>query len=490
METIQKYTKLMLILPLLALAGCEDFLTKEPDSTRAIINTPKQVSQLLTTAYPQGGYIVFSEGMSDNVADKGVGEDDKTNRGSFLFEVVEATVDDQDSPDQYWAECYRAISVANEALDIIRKMPNPDEYNAQKGEALLARAYAHFMLVNYYCKFFDPQQANDSPGVPYVTVPEDVVIKQYERGTVANVYTLIEKDLLEGLPLISDGSYTVPKYHFNLAAANAFASRFYLVKRDFQKVLQYANAAFPSNNFAENLRPWNTTYASMSPAELFNTYSRASENANLLLIETASLYGRHVANYRYGMTYAKWQEISVSEQIIAGNAGWVFPLYYRGDNNYFIPKLTEYFVRESVNAEIGQPYVMLPAFTVEEVLFNRIEANAYLNNTAACLTDLNTYISKRVSNYVPGTHRVTAASMANFFGSNNLRNNILNTVLSFKRVEFVQEGMRWFDIQRYSIPVSHTTRNGAVISVPAGDPRRILQIPQTAAISGIEQNPR
>lgn len=129
----------MLILPLLALAGCEDFLSKEPDSTRAIINTPKQVSQLLTTAYPQAGYIVFSEGMSDNVADKGAGQDDKTNRASFLFEVAEATVDEQDSPDQYWAECYRAISVANEALDIISKVADPEKYNAQKGEALLTR---------------------------------------------------------------------------------------------------------------------------------------------------------------------------------------------------------------------------------------------------------------------------------------------------------------------------------------------------------------
>jgi hypothetical protein len=226
----------------------------------------------------------------------------------------------------------------------------------------------------------------------------------------------------------------------------------------------------------------------MSPAELFNIYSRATENANLLLVETASNYGRYLATYRYGMTYAKWQEISVSEQIIAGNASWAFPLYY--DNNYFVPKLTEYFVRESVNAEIGFPYVMLPIFTVEEVLFNRIEANAYLNNTAACLTDLNTYVSKRVSNYNASEHKVTAASMQSFFRTNNLRTNIIETVLAFKRVEFVQEGMRWFDIQRYKRPVTHQTRGGSVISIPAGDNRRVLQIPQTAALSGIAQNPR
>ena len=483
--------KSILVIPLLlVLTGCEDFLSTEPDSTRATINTPGKVSQLLTTAYPQGSYVLFAESMSDNVADKGIGEDDKTNRFSYLFEEVEATVDEQDSPDQYWAECYRAISVANEALDIISKVSNPEEYSAQKGEALLARAYAHFMLVNFFCKFFDATQANPSPGIPYVTVPEKVVLKQYDRRTVDFVYSMIEKDLLEGLPLIADGSYTVPKYHFNRAAANAFASRFYLVKRDYAKVLQYANAVFPGANTGDNLRPWNTTYESLSPQELYNTYSRASQNANLLLAETASNYGRYVARYRYGMNFRKWQEVSEGEAIISGNASWAYPLYTQGDNNYLIPKLNEYFVRESVNAEIGFPYVMVPLFTAEEVLFNKIEANAYLNNTAAAIEDLNLFASKRVSNYNPSTHRITSSRITSFFNGMNLRSGIVNTVLLFKRVEFVQEGMRWFDMQRYGIPVQHQTSSGQVISVPANDPRRVLQIPQTATLAGIEQNSR
>lgn len=482
--------RVVLIMPLLTLAGCEEFLSTEPDSTRASINTPKQVSQLLTTAYPQAGYLVFSEGMSDNVADKGTGTDDKTNRFSFLFEEVEATVDEQDSPDSYWAECYRAVSVANEALSIISKTTDPAQYNAQRGEALLARAYAHFMLVNFFSKFYDPAQPNSDPGIPYVTEPEDIVIKKYERKTVAYVYEMIEKDLLEGLPLISDGTYTVPKYHFNRAAANAFASRFYLVKKDYAKVLQYANEVFPGSSLGDNLRPWNTTYESLSPQELYNTYSRASQNANLMLVETSSTYGRYVASYRYGMNFRKWQEISAGEGIIGGSASWTFPLYTQGDNNYLVPKLNEYFVRESVNAEIGFPYVMLPIFTVEEVLFNKIEANAYLNNTAASLSDLNLYASKRVDNYDASKHIITANSINRFFGTSNLKNGIISTVLAFKRVEFVQEGMRWFDIQRYAMPVQHVTSTGSVITVPANDPRRVLQIPQSATISGIAQNSR
>ncbi|SKB57448.1 SusD family protein [Dyadobacter psychrophilus] len=490
MNKIKLLKNILLVLPVLLLSGCEDFLSTEPDSTRATINTPAQVSQLLTTAYPQGGYVVFAESMSDNVEDKGRGEDDKTNRGSYLFEEVEATVEEQDSPDQYWAECYRAISVANQALDIISKSADQSQYTAQRGEALLARAYAHFMLVNYFSRFFDPQQPNTDPGIPYVTEPETVVLKNYERKTVAFVYQMIEQDLLEGLPLISDGTYTVPKYHFNRAAANAFASRFYLVKRDYAKVVEYANNVFQGSSIADNLRPWNSTYASLSPQELWNIFARANQNANLMLVETASWFGRNAPQYRYGMTYRKWLEISASERIVNGSANWSYPLYYQGDNNYFIPKLFEYFVRESVNADIGVGYVMLPIFTVEEVLFNRAEANAYLGNTTASLADINLFVGKRVENYNPSTHTVNAASMRRFFGTTNLRDGIINTILAFKRVEFVQEGMRWFDMQRYALPVTHETVLGQVITVPATDPKRLLQIPQSATLAGIARNPR
>jgi hypothetical protein len=485
----KKFLAIFLFVSLLT--SCEDFLSKEPDSTRASISTPKQVSQLLTTAYPQSGYVVMAESMSDNVVDKGVGVDDKTNRFSFLFDEVDAPVGTSDAPDSYWAECYRAISVSNEALHIINSSADPIQFNAQKGEALIARAYAHFMLVTFFSKFYNAQTANSDPGIPYVTEPENVVIKKYERKTVAYVYEKIEEDLLAGLPLISDGSYTVPKYHFNLAAANAFAARFYLFKKDYAKVLQYTNAAFPGSSIVDNLRPWNTTMESMSPDELTTIYSQANQRSNLLIVETASLIGRHMPRYRYGVSFGKQREIFSSQSMVSANARWSYPVYYQGDNNYFVPKWYEYFVRESVNADTGVPYVMLPLFTAEEVLFNRAEAKVYSNQNAAALADLNLFLSKRISGYNASTHTLTQAKLQTYYGSASFANNLINAILDFKRAEFMQEGMRWFDLQRYAIPVEHTDNFGNVISsVGADDARRVFQLPQSATISGLELNAR
>lgn len=494
MENKRYIQRFLLLLPLGLLLGCNDFLSTEPDSTRATLKTPEQVSQLLTTAYPQGGYVAFSEAMSDNVADKGAGQDDRVNRGSYLFEVVDAPLDKEDSPDMYWAKAYRAIAAANLALDVIAKSDDPGSFSAQKGEALVARAYAHFMLVSFFSKFYDPTTATTDPGIPYVTEPEDVVIKQYERKTVSYVYEMIEKDLLEGLPLISDASYTVPKYHFNIAAANAFACRFYLVKRDYTKTLQYANAAFPTGDIVANLRPWNTEYLPLSYDALFKRYTRASEPANLLLVETTSVYGRYVAQYRYGLTNSKWNEISDISGLSGSSASWSYPIYTQGDENLLIPKLTEYFVKESVNAEIGEPYVMVPLFTAEEVLFNRAEANLFLGNSTAALADINLFMSTRLRNYNATTHAVTLARIRSYYGLTNTSTNnslgLLASIADLRRVEFTQEGMRWFDMLRYGIAVEHTTREGQDIVIQETDPKRILQLPQSTIQAGLAQNAR
>jgi hypothetical protein len=62
--------------------------------------------------------------------------------------------------------------------------------------------------------------------------------------------------------------------------------------------------------------------------------------------------------------------------------------------------------------------------------------------------------------------------------------------MDFKRAEFVQEGHRWFDLQRYKVPVTHYTDRGETMVLQAGDKRRVLQIPLSATTSGIALNPR
>lgn len=467
------------------LSGCTKYLDESPDSTWTELNTPEKVTQLLGSAYPQANYITFCEAMSDNVADKGAGADERANRDAFYFNDVQST--QQDSPEMYWQACYTAIAAANNALKACNAAADTARYQAQKGEALVARAYAHFMLVTFFSRFYDSTTAAQDPGIPYVTEPETVVMKQYDRKTVAYVYEMIEKDLLQGIPLINDVNYKVPRYHFNKSAAYAFAARFYLFKKDYQKVLEFANKVFPNNDVAGNMRPWNTTYSTLTPAELWNTYANASQAANLLLVETPSLYGRYVARYRFGLDYAH-QVAILGNNVTRGD--YVYPLYYYDTRDWFVPKLTEYFVKMSVNATIGDPYVMVPLFTTEEVLFNRAEANLYLGNSDAVLADMNLFASKRIKNYNAAAHRITTTTAKNYYQTSSTANALLNVIMDFKRAEYVQEGQRWFDLQRYKVTVTHQTITGETLTLTADDNRRVLQIPASALTSGIALNPR
>ncbi|GEO03306.1 hypothetical protein AAE02nite_09700 [Adhaeribacter aerolatus] len=484
---MKKISLYLTLSSLLAFTGCEKFL-EQPVDQRTQLDTVEKVSELLATAYPQADYATFTESLSDLAQDKGVGQGivEPENRDPYFFQDVRYR--EEGSPDFYWYAAYKAIAAANHALETISKASNPEAYQAQKGEALLARAYSHFMLVTLFSKVYNPQTAGTDPGIPYVTTPEKVVLGQYERGTVASVYEQIEKDITEGLPLLSNQAYRIPKYHFNTTAAHAFATRFYLFKKDYAKVIEHANQAFPGNTIGSNLRPWVNVYSTLTANEGLAIYTQASQNANLLLVEARSLWARNLAQYRYGLATPVVNRLFRSPNVTG--ARWIFPLYTQGEENWLVLKFREHFVREDINADIGLPYTIFPLLTAEEVLFNRAEAYLELNNNTAARTDLNLYASMRIEDYNANTHAITDAKLRNYYGTSNVKQGLLAALLDFKAAEFVQEGMRWFDILRHGLTVIHPIAEGQTLTLPPNDPRRVLQIPQEVVLSGIERNPR
>ncbi|MDF3077288.1 MAG: RagB/SusD family nutrient uptake outer membrane protein [Sphingobacteriaceae bacterium] len=480
-----KKSFLYLILPALVLSsGCKKYLEHLPDQ-RTQLNTPEKVSELLVTAYPAGHYFTFAEAMSDNPVDVSpTGVLDNRNAAPYFWQDVLDI--NQDSPTYYWNECYSAIAAANQALDACNKASNPAQYSAQKGEALVARAYAHFMLVTLFSKAYDPATASTDLGIPYVLEPENVVIKKYERKTVAYVYEQIEKDLKEGLPLIVD-NYDVPAYHFTRKAANAFATRFYLFKKDPAKVIEHANAAFPANNFAANVRPW-LSYQSFTADELRANFTNASNPGNLLLAETVSLWARNYYRYRYDLTQAKLNTIVAP----LGQTLTAYARYSTSSTFYFVMKFVEHFVRININATTGTAYAMVPLFTTEEVLLNRAEAYIMQDKYTEALADMNTLISTRVVGYNPGTHNFTDNRIRNYYAAvtTDQKQAYLNALLDLKRAEFVHEGMRWLDILRHKLPVTHRTSDNQVFELTANDPRKVVQLPEAAIQAGLEPNPR
>lgn len=481
----------MLTAALVFSSGCKKYLEHAPDM-RTQLNSVDKVGELLVSAYPKADWITFAESASDNAEDKGegVGSEDQRYVDPYHWEDVDSRA--QGSPTFYWNSSYEAIAAANQALEAIEENSDDPAYLPYKGEALVARAYAHFMLAVLYSETYNPNGDNSSPGIPYVTEPETVVFGQYDRGTVESTYELIEKDLLEGLPLIKNAAYDVPKYHFNIAAANAFAARFYLFKGEYDKVVEHVNRIYPSGDFRVNLRPWATRYFAYGSAEMQTNFTKATENSNLLLTETASLWAR-TTSPRFGFGIKLNTQMFINRNVTGEN--FDHRIWSYGVPNYTLLKWREHFVRTSANATIGFPYTIVPVFTSDEALMNRAEAYAATGNLEAALRDINTFASTRIQNYNEATHGVNLEKIAAFYEEiEDPKEGVIQTILDFKKAEFIQEGLRWLDILRHRLPVTHNlidvNKRETFITLSADDPRRLFQIPEEVTKSGVSQNPR
>lgn len=521
----KSYNKIIVLATMvLCMSSCNDFLDTTPDN-RAEINTEEKIAQLIAGAYPQASYAAMLNPRVDYVSDKGKGTEHDSNTFGFFWRDVENQT--QDTPNYFWNKCYFSIGEVNHALEAIKDLGSPASLEPYYGEALVIRAFSHFMLVSLYSKFYDKESDNSSPGVPYVTEPEKVVVKQYDRGTVAKTWEEIETDLVEGLKYIgADAVYQIPRYHFTQAAANAFASRFYLYKGDWSKVISHANEIIPvpvpdettgfvkvddpANVYASgNFQPWLTTYASMpSSTEIKARYTKGDNPSNLLLTEMPSRLSRYANSWRYGCGNS-----DVNNTVKARNATggtWGFRTFSSSSTHYYIPKFREHFVRESINASTGTIYTIFPYFRNEEVLLNRAEAFAMMDDFKSALADLNVYCRQRVKAYNETGHLLTMEKLKAFFkdelalpehfftkykafGSDTWTDEkkaVILFILECRRNEFMWEGLRYWDMVRYRIPVTHTTVTGEENTLYPGDDRWVLQIPETAELSGIELNPR
>ena len=269
-----------------ALTSCNEWLDVMPDN-RAEVDTAEKVEKLLVSAYPENAYIMLAELSSDNVDD--FGEDSPYSERIYtqVYQWSEVTESDNEDPKSVWGALYGAITNANQAIVAIEEMgADTPELKASLGEALLCRAYNHFMLASLFCQAYDPATANQDLGIPYMDKPETELNPQYERGTVADVYAAIEKDLQKGLPLVNDAGYSVPKYHFNEKAAYTFASRFYLNYGKWDECIECASKALGSSP-SELLRDYATLASLPKELDVVGPQYNSTNAKNNFLVQTA-----------------------------------------------------------------------------------------------------------------------------------------------------------------------------------------------------------
>ncbi len=556
-----KHARLLLISALagLTLTACNDFLDELPDD-RIEIDKVEKVEALLASAYPADTYVRLAELASDNVDDLNGDLNGNYDRFSEqCYRWQEITESDNENAAMVWQGHYAAIASANHALQAIDELGGAaasDELRALRGEALLCRAYSHFILTNLFCLNYSKTHSESDLGIPYITEPESTLHPHYERPSVAEDYRLIEKDLLEGLQLMSDVIYTNPRYHFNSKAAYTFASRFYLFYQQPEKVIEYSTKALGDNPSAlmrdydamqsmptDNMQPRAMQYVSVNDQANFLLLPVISNDA--FYFQGYSTGGRFNTNHYIGQAELFFATPWAPETQAAAEAQSIFRFYWfysQVYDKFLLPKTPYFFEEINPNNHTGYFRTVVVALKAEEAVLNRAEAYAVLGQNDKALADINiwtnsfivdsvTYVSGGHYNWDPfeyvveySTEKVprdlTMESIHKWHhkydyytpdrplprkhlnpewlqlteGSD--QECLLQTILLLRRLEFLHEGMRWFDIKRYGMKIYRREINAALNmltltdSMEYRDPRQAIQLPFEVRGAGLQPNPR
>lgn len=456
--------------------GCDDYLDKAPDD-RLEVNSLDKVEASLVAAYQNTRSYRFTDLSTDNATlaenipiEYDITEDLYTWSRNFRDQ------EHQDAPSEYWRATYKSIANANLALESLEKVSVDDNLNAKvmalRGEALVMRAYCHFMLVNLFAKHYDKETAASDLGIPYVTKIENKLEVNYIRESVQEVYNKIEKDLELGLSLMKEGDANINKYRFTIQTAYAFAARFYTFRNandeDVIKALAFARLAIEKFGGTKVMRFWNDYYSDANgPVDI--------EKQEVGMPQAS--YTWTSSNFKYGMTLdtkaiLDQNPFSLSDARInngykrSGN-GWTSVgafIYVKGKNGM---TATDIFPLAEVVLNAAEALVRQKDFANAKLMFDAIGEISYRG-----------YDDKSL----------TSEKLQNFYKGESEQDNWIQHLLFERRKMFLSKGLRWFDLKRYEIDVEHKLKDGTVIKLSEIAPNKDYQIPSYAIGSGMTAN--
>jgi len=371
----------------------------------------------------------------------------------------------------YWSEAYEAVNAANLVIGQIDNLADGPEKNNILGQALAARAIAHFDLARIFAMI--PTQspdANNSPGIVYLKVEDGDTgdpFAEPARETVASNYAEIIGDLEQAAQLIGNEN---GEGRLDRDAVYGMLSRVYLYNGDYQLAIDAADEV------AEGV-----VDATVEGA-LLDVYEDTSNEGVIIewSVNTSSESGFNNVGVLYSQTTAPDTR---SEYVID------YEFFNSIDPNDLRLEVMQYdatFEGNNYNAVrkfLGEPgqvngRVDIKVLRAAEVVLNKAEAQYELNQGANALATLNTLRDVRYSSYTGGES-----------------GQALEDAIQFeRRVELSFEGHRFFDLKRRGEAVERSN-NGDIqdgsgtppefLTLPAGDFKFQLPIP----IDEINANP-
>lgn len=447
-----------------ALASCGDFLEESSQDTD-YVRSWKDLDELLIgdcympvygsqNFYYQPNYGTFVHLLTDDVEEQTTDHAGSITYDSHEYEFgyytwqsrvgVSENYSEFRPENTLWTKVYKEINIANNILTKLADLPQGTEAERQgalkvAGEAHFLRGYYYFFLVNLYGKPYDPLTAQTDLGVPIKTTQEVIDVK-YERNTVQEVYDLVLSDLLAAEQELAQ--VTTEKkslYRADVTAARLLLSRVYLYYQDWQKAADYARLVIEAHPQLQDL---NTNKEKiMQKSNVENIFSMGGDDTSSLLIY--DIKGLRISNElynSYSINDLRRQEWMWKYNDFQGTllheyrmSGWYNTPPTPADPGYYDATHVDAFDRYK------SPVSSLFWFRSAEAYLNLAEAEAYLGHDEAARTALNTLRAARML-------RGSWDAVVTTSGSE-----LISDIRKERRLEFVMQGHRWFDLRRYRV---------------------------------------
>jgi tetratricopeptide (TPR) repeat protein len=388
-------------------------------------------------------YLVMPEIAADNVYLS------STNSNRFLSSWRLAWTNSDGDVTNIWNRAYAVILRANNIINSVPVIADgtKEEKDMALGQALFVRALAHFDLLRVFAEPYIIG-GGASLGVPVMTKFE---VGSPKRNTVEEVYTQIIADLTQAKALLTENK-NIP-YTANSFAASALLARVYLYKGENDGAITEATRVI---NGGYTIQPAN------SLADFYNTPGTAEEIFTVRILSTETSGSDNLGNIYLKPGYG---DIRVSPDLMsvieAGDARRAFI-------SAFSSSPSEY----QNNKFTGQGGISgmhsAKVLRISEMYLIRAEAYAKETNYAAALDDVNEI---RMHRNLAALENVPDAD-------------VLAAVLKEKRVEFMFEGHRYFDLLRNKLNI---VRNYCNNPVQLNAPRCTIEATSLTAIFPIPQ---
>lgn len=439
----------------LALTACqEDLLDLKPVtsiSTETAYSTPAKILAQVNGIYAQlgspsffgGRHLLFNEQRGEEFSQN----DGNNSTGANVWN--QSITSSGDFVNTVWSAAYTTINSANILIDNLGKSSVlTDELRKNYiAEAKFLRAAAYFSLVQTYARPF--QQNRDSPALPLRLSAETAGgNNDFAFSTVSQIYAQILKDLNEAeadLP-VAYPTVLLTASRAHKATAIALKTRVHLVKGDYAAVVSEARKLVP--DAAPYQYVAGTLIHRLEPniANVFNgTYTGSEVLLTIPIVNAAEAPGLQSAlapNYLTPVLYLNPAGIIADPVFASANSSDARKNFISTNSNGL--RVLRKFTK---NTAPFSDYI--PLIRYAEVLLNYAEAAAQTGDLPTALALL-----KAVRNRSDANHAFTTGVAT--------QGELLQTILTERRIELLGEGQRVTDLLRRVQKLPGKTGNAGV----------------------------